>query len=72
MAWSIKLLSNDKMMVATACWLSVLLMIANVELLVDLVVDAVVSEDMRLLLGLMAFQSLSLMSTIWVLMAQVL
>ena len=59
------------MMIATACWLSVLLTIANVRPLVDLVVDAVVPGDVRSLLSFMAFQSLSLMSIIWVLMAQV-
>ena len=58
------------MMVATAHWLSVLSMIANVGPLVDLVVDAVVPVrfllglTVRLLLSLMAFQSPSLMSII--------
>ena len=47
-------------------------MIANVRLLVDLVVDVAVPGDVRLLLGLMAPQSSSLMSTIWVLIAQML
>ena len=51
-------------MVATACWLSVLSMNANVKPLVDLVVEAVVPGNVRLLLGLMASQSLSLMNTI--------
>ena len=71
MAWSIRLLSNDKMMVATACWLNVLSMIANVRPSVDLVMDAVVPGDVRLLLGLMGSQSPFLISIIWVLMAQV-
>ena len=42
-------------MVVTVHWLSVLSIIADVRLLVDLVVDAVVPRDVRLLLGLMAF-----------------
>ena len=72
MAWSIRLLSNNRRMVATACWLSVLSMIANVGLSVDLVMDAMVPGYVRLLSGLMASQSPSLMSTIWVLISQVL
>ena len=71
MAWSIRLLSNERIMVATACWLSVLSMIANVRLSIDLMVDAMVPTDVRLLSGSMASQSTFLMSTIWVLMAQV-
>ena len=59
------------MMVVTACWLSVLSIIANIGPLVVLVVDAVVPGDLRLLLCLMASQRLSLMSIIWVLMTQV-
>ena len=46
-------------------------MIANVELSVDLMMDAVVPKDVRLSLGLMASQNPSLISIIWVLMAQV-
>ena len=59
------------MMVATAGWLSVLLMIANVEPSIDLMMNAVVPGDVRLLLGLMASQSPFLMSIIWVLMVKV-
>ena len=58
-------------MVATVRWLNVLSIITNVEPFVDLVVDAVVSRNVRLLLGLIASQGSSLMSTIWVLMTQV-
>ena len=54
MVWSIKLLSNVRMIVATVCQLSVLSMIANVRLSVDFVVDAVVPREMRLLSGLIA------------------
>ena len=71
MAWSIRLLSNNKMIVATACWLSFLSITTNVRPLVDLVVDFVVPGDVKLLLGLMASQSPSLMSIIWVLLAQI-
>ena len=60
------------MMVATACWLSVLSIVANIGPLVDLVVNIVVPGDVKLLLCLMASQKLSQMSIIWVLMAQVL
>ena len=71
MALSIRLLSNKRIMVATACWLSVLSMIANVRLSIDLMVDAMIPRDVRLLLGSMASQSTFLMSIIWALMAQV-
>ena len=45
-------------------------MIANVGLSIDLMVDAVVLGDAKLSSDLMASQNPSLISTIWVLMAQ--